>query len=100
MLDPEGAVLIEGRDAIFDRDEAAAAAIGRRLHELQDRALRRPVVPGREGIRGRGAGATLVRLQAAAPSAAATQTHPKTKRDLFTPVVISIGRPRRNACDP
>ena len=45
MLDPQRAVLVEGGDALGRRHELRAALRRRRLHELDDRLLRRAVVP-------------------------------------------------------
>ena len=50
MLDPQGAVLIEGRDALLRRDEILARRIGRVAHEIQDRLFCRAVVPGGERL--------------------------------------------------
>src|SRR4029453_13046221 len=50
LLDPQRAVLVERRDAFAGRDEARVALRRRRLHELDDRLLRRTVVPGGQGI--------------------------------------------------
>ena len=50
MLDPETAILIEGGDAILDRDEPVVAFIGRRGDEVEDRLSGRAVVPGGQRI--------------------------------------------------
>src|SRR5262249_19797422 len=47
---PQSAVLIERGDALSRRHELRAALSGRRFHELDDRLLRRAVVPGGERI--------------------------------------------------
>ena len=56
MLDPQRAVLVEGRDALFRRHEFRARRIGRLLHEAEDRLPRGPVVPGGQGVDPSGAG--------------------------------------------
>jgi hypothetical protein len=53
MLDPEGAVLIEGGDAVIRRHIARARLIDRGMHKVQDRLLGRSVVPRRQNA-GRG----------------------------------------------
>ena len=50
MLDPETAVLVEGGDAILDRDEPVVAFIGRRGEEIEDRRPGGAVVPGGKRI--------------------------------------------------
>ena len=52
MLDPERAVLVEGRDALGGRDELGACSVGRRVDKLEDRLLGRAVVPGGQGSGG------------------------------------------------
>src|SRR5208337_3875929 len=48
MLDPERAVLVEFGDALFRRHEVLARRIGGDAYEVEDRLLRRSVVPRRE----------------------------------------------------
>ena len=46
LLDPEGAVVVEGGDALVGRDEVGRADVGDALHEVRDRLFGRGVVPG------------------------------------------------------
>jgi len=50
MLDPQRAVLIEGRDTSFRRDEVRTRLVGRRAHEVHNALLCRAVVPRRQRI--------------------------------------------------
>ena len=50
MLDPGGAVLVEGGDAVLGRDEVRAALGGGLGDEVEDGLLRRAVVPGRQRV--------------------------------------------------
>ena len=50
LLGPERAVVVEGRDALLDRDEIRPALLGHALDERDDRLLRRALVPGRQRI--------------------------------------------------
>ena len=50
MLDPQRAVLIEGRDTSLRRDEVRTRLVGRRAHEVHDALLCRAVVPRRQRI--------------------------------------------------
>ena len=56
LLDPGGAVLIEGGDPVPGRDEGGATLGGGRGHEVDERLLYRAVVPGRQRVLGPGAG--------------------------------------------
>ena len=57
MLDPERAVLVEGRDPLFGWREAGARLVGCDADEFEDRAACRSVIPGgqRRGLRLRSA---------------------------------------------
>lgn len=55
LLDPEGSVVVERRDALLGRDVVWAGRVGHRLDELDDALLGGPVVPGGQGV-GLGAG--------------------------------------------
>ena len=50
VLDPERAVLVEGRDAVRERHEVGARGVGRRVDEFDDRVLSGPRVPRGQGI--------------------------------------------------
>ena len=50
LLDPERAVIVEGRDALLDRYEEGPALRRDPGDEVEDRGLGRPLVPGREWI--------------------------------------------------
>jgi hypothetical protein len=50
MRDPGRAVLIEGRDARFWRNEFRARLVGGRLDQIDDGLLGRTVVPGRQRV--------------------------------------------------
>ncbi len=50
MLDPQRAVLVEGRDPLRKRHEAWACGVSRRMDEFDDRILRRPGIPRGQGI--------------------------------------------------
>ena len=50
MLDPQRAVIVEHRDAFGLRHEVGRAFLAHLLDELDDRSLRRGVVPGRQRI--------------------------------------------------
>ena len=50
LLGPERAVVVEDRDALGGRDEVGRALLRHLLDEVDDRLLRRAVVPGRELI--------------------------------------------------
>ena len=50
VLDPERAVLVEGRDALSERHEVWASRVGRRVDEFDDRILGGPGVPRGKGI--------------------------------------------------
>ncbi|MNT06151.1 hypothetical protein D3C72_1408050 [compost metagenome] len=57
LLAPQGAVVIEHRDAVDRRHVVRPALFGDRVHEVQDGLARRPLVPGRQrrlGVRGAG----------------------------------------------
>ena len=50
MLDPQCAVLVEGHDAIFGRNELRGPPLRGLAHERQNRVLRRAVIPRRQRI--------------------------------------------------
>src|SRR6476660_7337740 len=50
VRDPGGAVLIEGGDTILRRYEARVRSVRGRTDKVQDRLLRRTVLPGRERV--------------------------------------------------
>src|SRR5450432_3617380 len=50
VLNPSGTVLIESRDAIFWRDVLGIFFLGGDLNKIDDRLLRRTIVPGRQWI--------------------------------------------------
>ena len=50
LLDPQRAVIVEGRDALLDRDEVRAALIGGTRDEVDDRFLGRALVPRGQSI--------------------------------------------------
>ena len=52
MLDPERAVLIEGRDPVLRRDIGGFRSVGDGLDEIQNRLPRRSVIPRSEHVRG------------------------------------------------
>src|SRR5271170_7855499 len=51
MLDPKGAILIEGGNAIPRLDVVGTGLVRHFIDEGNDRLLRRPVVPGRKRVR-------------------------------------------------
>ena len=50
LLDPERAVIVEGRDALLDRHEERPALRRDPRDKIEDRSLGRPLVPGRQWI--------------------------------------------------
>ena len=50
LLGPERAVVVEGGDALLDRNEIRPALLGHAIDEGDDRLLRRTLVPGRQRI--------------------------------------------------
>ena len=50
LLDPERAVIVEGRDALLDRHEVRPALRRDACDEIEDRSLGRALVPGRQRI--------------------------------------------------
>ena len=46
LLDPERAVIVEGRDALIDRHEVGPALRRDARDKVEDRSLGRPLVPG------------------------------------------------------
>ena len=81
MLDPERAILIEGRDAILRGDVARAGPVGRRAHEIQYGLLGRPVIPGRQQLPGRPASELTRRRRGVSPITTEAPPKPKAERD-------------------